>query len=209
MLLTILQAESTLSYTGKTFELSVKDETDVRSLSVGAGGNIVQHIERDHNDARMWDVASSKLLNVQLIDSRTFKLVTGHEPPESPITLETYKGMGLPFYHLRRDEGEEGVAGSWGFIMGSKEVVSKKMKQKQDAASYNSGSAPPTDAGNWGLIKPGTWGKLDNEEEGAGEAAGLSDPSFEVPVILLDVDDTIPKFKSVVEAEYGGWDSED
>jgi hypothetical protein len=45
-------------------------------------------------------------------------------------------------------------------------------------------------------------GKLGGEA--GGEAAGLSDPSFEVSVILLDVDDTIPKFKSVVEAEYGG-----
>jgi hypothetical protein len=112
LLLTILQAESTLSCIGKTFELSVKDETDVRSLSVGVGGNIIQHIERDHNDARMWDVASPKLLNVQLI--RTFKLVAGLAPPESPITLEMYKGMGFPFCQLRRDEGEKGeVAGSW------------------------------------------------------------------------------------------------
>ena len=59
------------------------------------------------------------------------------------------------------------------------------------------------------MIKPGTWGKLASEEGAGGEAAGLSDPSFEVPVILLDVDDTIPKFKSVVEAEYGSWDGED
>ena len=52
-----------------------------------------------------------------------------------------------------------------GFIVRSKEVTSKKMKQKQNAASYNARSAPPTDASNWGSIKPGTWGKLDNEEE--------------------------------------------
>lgn len=143
-------------------ELSVNDETNVRSLSVGAGGNIVQHIERDYNDARIWDVAGSKLLNVQLIDSRTFKLVTGLEPPESPITPETYKQMGLPFYQLRRDEGEkEGVAGLWGSIMGSKEVASKNMKQQQDVPWTNAGSPALTDVGNWGLIKPGVWGKLD------------------------------------------------
>jgi len=211
--LTILQAESALSYIGKTLRLSVQEEASVRSLSIGAGGNIVQHIERDHNDPRIWDVASSKLLNVQLIDSRTFKLVTGLEPPETPITPETYKQMGLPFYKLWRDEGKkDGVAGSWGSVMGSKEVVSKNMKQK--ATSYDGGGAASTDTGNWGLLKSGVWGKLDDREEDAGEGSsgggeGFKDPSFDFPVLLLDVDDTIPKFKSVIEAEDGGWDGEE
>jgi hypothetical protein len=136
--------ESAFSYIEKTLKLSAKEETSVRTLSIGAGGNIVQHVERDHNDPRIWNIASSKLLNVQLIDSRTFKLVIGLEPPETIITPETYKQMRLPFYQLWRDEGkEDGVAGLWDSIMGPKEVASKNMKQK--AASYGAGGVASTD----------------------------------------------------------------
>ena len=72
-------------------------EDRVVSLGIGAGGTIVQNIEPDTNDPRIWDAASSKILNVQIIDFRTFKLVTGLPPPPTPITADMYAQMGLPF----------------------------------------------------------------------------------------------------------------
>jgi hypothetical protein len=150
---------------------------------------------------------------VQLIDSRTFKSVTGLEPPETPMTPETYKQMGLPFYQLWRDEGKkDGVAGLWGSIVGSKVVASKNMKQK--AASYGAGGVASTDRGDCDQLKTGVWGKLDDREEEAGAGfggggEGFEESSFDSPVVLMDVDDTIPKFKSVVQAGDVGWDGEE
>lgn len=64
-------------FVGEIIELTTKEDSSVKPLSIGAGGSIEQHIERDRNDPRMWDVANSKIFNIQLIDARTFKLVTG------------------------------------------------------------------------------------------------------------------------------------
>lgn len=78
----LLLDESTVTYTGKTLDLKVMKEPTVMALGMGAGGKIIQNIEPDHNDPRMWDLANSKLLNIHLIDSRTFKLVSNMDPPQ-------------------------------------------------------------------------------------------------------------------------------
>ena len=103
-MLTSLPAESTGTYTGKTLDLQVMQEPTVRTLGMGAGGKIIQNIEPDHNDPRMWDVANSKLLNIHLVDSRTFKLVSNMDPPQKPITPEQYHEMGFPFYQLQPEK---------------------------------------------------------------------------------------------------------
>jgi hypothetical protein len=189
----------------KILDLTVTSDSRPTRLGVGAGGSIVQHIERDENDPRIWDVANSKILNVQIIDSTTFRLVTGLEPPETPVTAETYKQMGLPFYRLWRDEGkEDGVAGVWGDLMGVAEVAGKKKKKKRKQKDI-----PPASAGlgKWGLLKTGAWGLLGSEEESAegeervGGEGGFKEQSFDFPIVLLDVDDTLPRFRSVAELE--------
>jgi hypothetical protein len=177
-----------MPYFDKFLDLYVRRGTDVDELVIGAGANIIQHIERDYNDPRIWDVANSKILNIQLIDSTAFKLVTGEEPLESPITPYTYKELGLPFYQLWRNEDEgDGVAGQWGAIAGVKAVASKNMKQKQiSKSSFSEVETPPS-----------------------GETDSLSglDPSFNFPVVMLDVDASLPKFKSVADEDRTeGWE---
>jgi hypothetical protein len=66
-------------------------------LGIGAGGSIVQDIERDESDPRLWDRANSKIVNIHLLDAATFRSVTGLEPPCSPINSRTYADAGLPF----------------------------------------------------------------------------------------------------------------
>ena len=179
----------------------------MKSLTIGAGGNIIQHIERDQNDPRVWDVANSKILNVQLIDARTFRLVTGLQLPETPITPDMYRRLGLPFYQLWRDEAKEaGVAGSWGPIMGAKAVASKNMKQKNVPAFKSDGFEWSVygETGNLGFLKSGDGAKMDEDEDEVGEgspsAAEFTESSFDFPVVMLDVDDTFPVFKSAMES---------
>jgi hypothetical protein len=189
-------------YAKKILNLIVVSDSHPTTLGIGAGGTIIQHIERDENNPRIWDVANSKILNVQIIDSTTFRLVTRLNPPETPISAQTYKQMGLPFYSLWRDEDkEDGVAGPWGSLMGAAEVANKNRKRKQLNTPMSEGP------GEWGLLKTGAWGLLEtgNEnttEEGVMEReGGFKEQSFEFPIVLLDVDDTLPKFKSVAEPE--------
>jgi hypothetical protein len=189
--------ESVYRFAGEILDLSVASDSRPTQLGVGAGGSIMQHIERDENDPRIWDVTNSKILNVQIIDTTTFKLVTGLNPPETRITTQTYKQMGLPFYKLWRDEGkEDGVAGVWGGLMGVAEVASKKMKRKEKYI-------PPASAGSgkWGLLKTEAWGPLGSEEESVEGEGGFKEQSFDFPIVLLDVDDTLPRFRSVAEPE--------
>jgi hypothetical protein len=156
------------------------------TLGIGAGGNIRQHIERDTYDPRIWDLASSKILNVQIIDSRTFRLVTGFDPPETPITAQMYKDMGLSFFKLWHDEAKEhGVAGGWGSLMGVAEAASEGGMMAQSGG-------PEED------------GPFAEERDDAG-VEGFKEPSFDFPVVLLDVDSTLPPFRSVVEECEDGW----
>ena len=92
--------ESLSQYVGQLIDLEVDEEMIVRQLAVGADGSIAQAIEKDDNDPRIWDLGNSTILNVQLIGSRTFKLATGIDPPETPVTPAIYKEMGLPFYQF-------------------------------------------------------------------------------------------------------------
>lgn len=183
-------------------------------LSIGAGGNIEQHIESDTYNPRTWDMANSKLLNIQLLDSRAFRLVTNLEPPTTPVTAQTYKDMGLPFYRLGRDNERsvDGIAGSWsGGIKGAMETASANMKQLAERETITLVGGPSTQQ-NWGLLRSGAWGPLDLEDrmdEGDDEEQEdpLADDSFdgeehmEFPVVLLDVDETVPGFKSILEDE--------
>jgi hypothetical protein len=195
--------EQTRPYHGKEVKLIAKEERSVNTLSVGAGGSIDQHIERDQNDPRIWDLGNSKILNVQLVDSRTFRLVTGLEPPETPIKPETYRAMGLPFYRLSREPGKgDGVAGLWNKVVGTKKVASQIMKLQTKVphlVTLSRGSTSGTE--NW--LASGT--SSSSETDASGQSAeGLGtfrDTSFDFPVVLLDVDHTVPHFKSVVGAE--------
>lgn len=176
----------------------------MRPLAVGAGGSIVQAIVKDVNDPRIWDIGNSKILSMQLVDSRTFKLATGMDPPPTPVTAATYKNMGLPFYQFEEGHLAQkktgAVAGNWPSLAGAKESASAtamgkgKGKDVQGVEDFEYISRREV----WGLLESGYWGKL----EAKGDSGRRSkDASFAFPVVMLDVDERIPAFKSVVEAE--------
>jgi hypothetical protein len=73
-------------------------------LTVGAGGSIKQTIVPDKNDPRIWDVASAKLINIQLVNSAAFELITGLATPSTPVTYKTYVSAGMPFYDIYKEQ---------------------------------------------------------------------------------------------------------
>ena len=82
--------------------LEIKHSNQTR-LGLGIGGKIRQQIEKDEEDPRIWDVANSQLLNIQIINAFDFFALTGIAPPPTPINEYTYAEHGLPFYEHYRD----------------------------------------------------------------------------------------------------------
>ena len=170
-------------------------------LNLGVGGTIIQYIESDGNDSGMWDVANSKIINIQLIDARTFRKVIGLPLSSMPITAEMYAEAGLSFFELWQDEVKEaGLAGQWGELMGVEEVLRLNMLKSKDITV--SCHDKPTNQ-RWGLISIGAWDRIDgSEEEGVNEEyAAAVGTKFNFPLVLLDSDDILLLFKSVAQDE--------
>ena len=90
-------------------------------MGVAAGGLIKQTICKDTHNPKIWHPEHSTILNFSILNSESFKTVTGKEPPETPITATTYAEYGLPYFSLL-DETPTGIHGN------SSEVASVAMK---------------------------------------------------------------------------------
>lgn len=60
-------------------------------LGIAAGGLIKQHIQKDTRDPKGWIKGLAIPFRVQILDSSTFRQVTGEEPPACPIDAETVR----------------------------------------------------------------------------------------------------------------------
>ncbi|KAH6879994.1 hypothetical protein B0T10DRAFT_412368 [Thelonectria olida] len=99
-----------------TLELKIRPQERV-TLGIGAGGSIVQEIVEDKSDPGIWDVGSSKILHVHIVNSHDFRAITGLAPPSTPISWRTYLGLGLPYDMAwgRGDEKGKGVSSDGAF----------------------------------------------------------------------------------------------
>ncbi len=84
-------------YLAKIVDLTIIPSESAVRLGVGAGGLISQHLEPDENDPRIWDIANSKMLNVQIVNSDDFYVITGNPPPPTPVDVQTYRTQNVPF----------------------------------------------------------------------------------------------------------------
>ncbi|EXA32954.1 hypothetical protein FOVG_15926 [Fusarium oxysporum f. sp. pisi HDV247] len=185
-------------YQDNLLTLTAHETTAPTTLGLGAGGKIQQRIERDTNDPRIWDLSSSRIINVQFLDARSFRLVTGHAPPETPITADMYAQMGLSFFKLWSDEQRavNNISGDWGSVVGVAEAVRRKAKKGKGLSSTD---VTTKDEEEWGLLHTGAWSLLKRGGRMMQRAAG--DRDFEYPVVVLNVDSTVPDFISIVKEE--------
>ncbi|KAG9028911.1 hypothetical protein FRB95_005909 [Tulasnella sp. JGI-2019a] len=82
-----IQTKSTLYL----FPAQVGGGCDIRILGLGTGGKIEQKINQDTKDPRIWDLESSTLINIQILNSLDFMDLTGCPAPPTPITLDKYR----------------------------------------------------------------------------------------------------------------------
>ncbi|KAK7402694.1 hypothetical protein QQX98_011558 [Neonectria punicea] len=156
------------------------------------------------------DMANSKIVYLNLIDAEAFENVTGFPPTSTPVTAETYASMGLPFFHLWRDELKApGVAGQWERLMGLEDAGVNQVSPLS-GVRRSSAKVPP-------ILKSGAWERLDKDDAGEDEeknADGDEDEQgikgqadaptkrSEFPLVLLDPDDTFGPIESLDDEPY-------
>lgn len=93
-------------------------------MGLGAGGLIKQTILKDDNDPNIWDSESGTILNVQILNSATFKAITGMEPPPTPVTARTYGMYGFPYFDIYNEK----PSGIMGYFSRVKSVAAKDLE---------------------------------------------------------------------------------
>ncbi len=71
-----------------------------RSMGLAAGGKMKQKIYPDPHGLDTWDAETRGRCFVHLCNSEMFSEITGEPPPPSPISADSYKAHGLPWYDL-------------------------------------------------------------------------------------------------------------
>ena len=95
-------------------------------MAIAAGGSIRQTIRRDPYRSHDWHKNAVIVFNVQILNSDVFECITGHEPPPSPITAQTYAELGLPFFTI--EDKASGVSGAFDKVQSVAEICGQEEK---------------------------------------------------------------------------------
>lgn len=69
-------------------------------MGLAAGGRMRQKIYPDEYGLDTWDTETSGKVEVHIVNSRTFRQITGRRPPRTPISTHDYMRAGLPWFEL-------------------------------------------------------------------------------------------------------------
>jgi hypothetical protein len=96
-------------------------------MGIAAGGSIEQMIIADSYGVDSWDVNRKRGLTIHLVNSLSYKEITGNAPPPSPITKHEYEYHGIPWYSYY-DEKIPKISGSSLFrrILGVSEIANRR-----------------------------------------------------------------------------------
>jgi len=73
---------------------------ETAEMGLAAGAEIKQKVLPDPNGIETWDQTNFAQLNVNILNSAQFKLITGIDPPPTTINEETYAEHGFPWFPL-------------------------------------------------------------------------------------------------------------
>jgi len=71
---------------------------EVSSMSLAAGGKMKQQVFEDKHGLEAWDVEHTSKCFVHLLNSMSWRAVTGSEPPTVPLTSKEYTAKGYPWF---------------------------------------------------------------------------------------------------------------
>jgi hypothetical protein len=108
-----------------------------QSMGLGAGGVIRQKVYPDPHGLAVWDQPSVMRIVVHLLGAEEFRSRTGHEPPPSPIDMETYVRHGLPWFELY-DEDRRDVSAP-DTLSGLKGITARETRGTREKGRSNDG----------------------------------------------------------------------
>lgn len=96
-------------------------------MGIAAGGKIKQMIVEDPYGIDSWDSSRKRILTIHLVNSLSYKKITGKAPPLLPVTKDEYESGGIPWFTFY-DEKIPKVAGSSLFkrILGVSEIAIRR-----------------------------------------------------------------------------------
>lgn len=77
-----------------------------RDMGIAPGGVIKQTIYKDAFGIDNWDQSAFSRCFVHILNSRTWRDATGHNPPSKPITAKRYLREGIPWFDYYSEELE-------------------------------------------------------------------------------------------------------
>ncbi|MBC8737420.1 hypothetical protein F6X40_11450 [Paraburkholderia sp. UCT31] len=107
-------------------------------MGLGAGGLMKQEIYADDRPIEHWDQASSSRCFVHLLSSDAFEAVTGKQPPPSPVTIDEYRRLGMPFFDYF-DANEKALPGSKR-LAGVDSIAAKAIKKGETVLPEEQGA---------------------------------------------------------------------
>lgn len=70
------------------------------SMGLAAGGTMEQKIYPDDHPAGTWDSTHGTTVRVHIVNSETYRAITGEDAPPTPVSAEAYTERGLPWFRL-------------------------------------------------------------------------------------------------------------
>lgn len=100
-------------------------------MGIAAGGTMKQKIYPDQYGIETWDQENRGSVFVHIVDSETYRELTGRDAPPSPVSAKTYTEYGLPWFELYDEEKGTLEAGSFGGLKTVGEGKDKPLEVKR------------------------------------------------------------------------------
>lgn len=110
-------------------------------IGIASGGTIKQSIIKDPYPATIWDAENTLSFNVQVLNSELFQEITGSDPPETPITAETYANERRPFFEIYEEKSD--IEGKFEAVKSVKAIDKAKAQAKGEEVTDEASVANP------------------------------------------------------------------
>ncbi|AJE87648.1 MULTISPECIES: hypothetical protein [Streptomyces] len=77
------------------------------AMGMGAGGTMRQEVYEDERPPTDWESSAAGRVFVHLVTPPQWRLITGEEPPPSPVDRAAYTRAGLPWYDYYDESGTD------------------------------------------------------------------------------------------------------
>ncbi|KAL9655628.1 hypothetical protein ABK040_002291 [Willaertia magna] len=117
----------------------VVEAPKAKELSLAAGGKMKQQIIQDPYGVSFWDETSKARVFVHIVNSEMYRQITGENPPETPISAQTYTSYGYPWFDTYNENVKSvGKSSILGNVKSVKEIDQEKhLLPQQDDSTVN------------------------------------------------------------------------